>query len=213
MAVIFLILGQFKSPAQSDIQGTNLVISDYHQYNSTNDVDSQIDELKIQNGNSEAALVYQQTIEIDLSVSAKSLYKHASQGHLGIRDLAHCFMKDNNFGKAKNYGFFLFNIFQAINHVRDFTTYIKKPSGDSVKSVKWEISSLDNGFDCEFVKLEPLGISKSKNIFMSQNLSGDKKSIQIDITPDTQEGNYRYAIHFKVNDRTYIIDPRLKIQQ
>ncbi|MBT8204633.1 MAG: hypothetical protein KJO20_04600, partial [Eudoraea sp.] len=162
---------------------------------------------------SEQAIPYQQSIDIDLSISAAALYKHGKPGHLGIRDLAHCFMKDNNLGKAKNYGFFLFNLFQAINHVRDFTSYIELPSTDAIKTVRWKITSLDNGFDCEFIKLEPLGMSKRINVFSNQSLTADKNSIQIEITPDTEEGNYRYAIHFKVNDKTYIIDPRLKIQQ
>ena len=212
-AVFFLILGQFNSAAQIDNQEINLTTAVSEQSDLSDGVYSQNDAPKAPIGGPEQAIAFQQAIEIDLWISAAALYKHGNPGHLRIRDLAHCFMKDNNLGKAKNYGFFLFNIFQAINHVRDFTSYIELPSGDAIKTVQWKIRSLDSGFDCELVKIEPLGKSKRINIFINQSLSADKSSTQIAVTPDTEEGNYRYAIHFKVNDRTYIIDPRLKIQQ
>ena len=213
IAVFFLILGLSKSTAQTTLQENNPIAAVSQQSNLTDGVYSQTDVNIAHIGSPEQAIAYQQAIEIDLSISAAALYKHGKPGHLGIRDLAHCFMKDNNLGKAKNYGFFLFNLFQAINHVRDFTSYIKLPSADAIKTVRWKITSLDSGFNCEFIKLEPLGKSKRINIYNNQSLTGDKKSMQIEITPDTEPGNYRYAIHFKVNDRTYIIDPRLKIQQ
>lgn len=211
ITAFFLFSGLFKSTAQTDILQTNLTVTVSQESNLTTGAYYQPDISASQKDTPKKPIAYEQALEIDLSISAAALYTFAEPGHLSIRDLAHCFMKDNNLGKAKNYGFFLFNIFQAINHVRDFTSYIDLPSGDAIKTVRWEIRSLDSGYDCEFVKLEPLGKSKRKNIFNNQSLSADKSSIQIEITPDTEKGNYRYAIHFKVNDKTYIIDPRIKM--
>ena len=212
ITLCFLIFGVFKSIAQINIPKTNLLTAVSQEPELADGFYVRDDIITGQVVSEEQALFFQPAIAIDLSISAAALEEHANPGHLRIRDLAHCFMKDNKLGKAKNYGFFLFNIFQALNHVRDFTSYVELPEETPI-TIQWRINSLDSGFNCKFVKLEPLGKAKRKGIFSNQSLSTNEQSIEIEITPNTEEGNYRYAIHFMIGNKTYIIDPRLKIQR
>ena len=223
LAVCFLFVGQTETKAQTEISNTDLLATVSPQSSIKDDSDYLPNPnayLNLFGSNSKVAsdeTPYQQPIEIELKVSAEVLFKKIKKSDLGTKDLVHFFMKDNRLGVPIKKGFFKF--LWSINHVRDFTTDVEKPKDEGTKTVRWTIASMDNGYVCTLIKIKPLGKSDKSGVFDNQVLSADQKSIEIEVTPSTKEGNFRYGFHFEIeetnsgNKRTYEIDPSLKIHQ